>query len=143
MLLHGIHNLFTSLADTVCFGLLLSIASDWGGVLVILAVMLLSARQEKQWIVTYLKPEVASGLITQQDYDMISSYRHRQVALWRARLRLNRGEVRRLDRLTQLATDLAFKLRQGDVKVAEKLRQQIMALGGVTPASSQPGLRRP
>jgi RsiW-degrading membrane proteinase PrsW (M82 family) len=130
MLLHGIHNLFTSLADTMCFGLLISIASDWGGVLVILAVILLSARREKQWIVTYLRPEVDSGLITQQDYEMISSYRHRQAALWRARLRLNRGEARRVDRLTQLATDLAFKVRQGDVKVAEKLRQQIAGLSG-------------
>jgi RsiW-degrading membrane proteinase PrsW (M82 family) len=135
MLLHGIHNLFTSLADTMCFSLLISIAADWGGVLVILAVMLLSARKEKQWIAAYLRPEVDSGLITQQDYDMISSYRRRQAALWRARLGLNRGEARRVDRLTQLATDLAFKVHQGDVKVAEKLRQQIAGLSGSTPAN--------
>lgn len=132
MLLHGIHNLFASLADTLCFGLLISIASEWGGVLVILAVILLSARQEKQWIAAYLKPEVNSGLITQQDYDMISSYRRRQAALWRARFRLDRGETRRVDRLTQLATDLAFKVHQGDVKVADKLRQQIAELNGKT-----------
>jgi len=135
MLLHGIHNLFAGLSDTVCFGLLISIASDWGGVLVILAVIFLSARQEKQWITAYLKPEVDSGLITQQDYDMISSYRRRQAALWRARFQLNRGEVRRVDRLTQLATDLAFKVHQGDVQVAEKLRQQIAGLSGVTPST--------
>lgn len=144
MLLHGIHNLFASLGDTICFGLLLSVASDWGGVLVILAVILLSARQEKQWIATYLKPEVNSGLITQQDYDMISSYRRRQAALWRARLQLNRSETRRVDRLTQLATDLAFKVHQGDVKTAEKLRQQIAGLSGktVSPPSTpqQPAL---
>jgi RsiW-degrading membrane proteinase PrsW (M82 family) len=138
MLLHGIHNLFTSLADTMCFGLLISITADWGGVLVILAVMLLSARKEKQWIATYLRPEVDSGLITQQDYDVISSYRNRQAALWRARFRLNSGEARRVDRLTQLATDLAFKVRQGDVKVAETLRQQIARLSGKT-ASPPPG----
>jgi RsiW-degrading membrane proteinase PrsW (M82 family) len=141
MLLHGIHNLFTSLADTMCFSLLISIAADWGGVLVILAVIWLAARKEKQWIVTYLRPEVDSGLITQQDYDMISSYRRRQAALWRARLGLNRGEVRRVDRLTQLATDLAFKVYQGDVKVAEKLRQQIAGLSGTAvnpPAAPQP-----
>lgn len=142
MLLHGIHNLFTSLADTLCFGLLISIAADWGGVLVILAVILLSARKEQQWIASYLRPEVDSGLITQQDYDMISSYRNRQAALWRARLQLNRGEVRRVGKLTQLATDLAFKVYQGDVKVAEKLRQQIAALSG-TPANPPSGPHPP
>ena len=142
MLLHGIHNLFASLADTLCFGLLISIASDWGGVLVILAVILLAARKEKQWIATYLRPEVDSGLITQQDYDMIGSYRRRQAALWRARLGFNRGEARRVDRLTQLATDLAFKVRQGDVKVAEKLRQQIAGLSGGT-AVNPPGGPQP
>ncbi len=61
---------------------------------------------------------------------MISSYRNRQAALWRARLRLDRGEVRRVNQLTQLATELAFKIQQGDVKVAEKLRQQIAGLSG-------------
>lgn len=139
VVLHGIHNLFVALADTVCFGLLIGIASNWGGVLVILAVILLSARQEKQWIATYLKPEVESGLITLQDYDMISSYRRRQAALWRARLQLNRGEVRRVDQLTQLATNLAFKVHQGDVKTAAKLRQQIAALSGSTAISPAGG----
>lgn len=130
MMLHGIHNLFASLSETMCFGLFISVASDWGGVLVILAVILLAARQEKRWIATYLKPEVNTGLISQQDYDMISSYRSRQAALWRARLRFDGGEVRRLHSLTQLATELAFKVQQGDVPVAEKLRQQILALSG-------------
>ncbi len=142
MVLHGIHNLFASLSETVCFGLFISLASDWGGVLVILAVILLAARQEKQWIGTYLRPEVNTGLISPQDYDVISSYRNRQAALWRARLRLDSGEVRRLHNLTQLATELAFKVHQGDVPVAEKLRQQILALSGrqalTPPAAPQP-----
>lgn len=143
MLLHGIHNLFASLSDTLCFGLFISVASDWGGVLVILVVILLAARQEKQWIATYLKPEVNTGLITQQDYDMISSYRNRQAALWRARLRLDRGEVRRVSRLTQLATELAFKVQQGDVPVAEKLRQQIAGLSGGQAANLPGGPQQP
>jgi len=142
MMLHGVHNLFASLSDELCFGLFISLASDWGGVLVILAVIWLSARQEKQWIATYLKPEVSSGLITQQDYDMISSYRRRQAALWQARLRFDRAETSRVGKLTQLATELAFKIHQGDVQVAEKLRRQIAGLGGSTtvtpPATPQP-----
>ena len=143
MLLHGVHNLFASLSDAVCFGLFISIASDWGGVLVILVVLWLSARQEKRWIATYLRPEVNTGLITQQDYDMISSYRNRQAALWRARLRLDGREVRRVSQLTQLATELAFKIQQGDVKVAEKLRQQIAGLSGSVPVGSPGGPAQP
>ena len=132
MALHGIHNLFASLSDQMCFSLVISVMSDWGGVLVILVVLWLSARQEKRWITEHLQPEVASGLISQADYDMIRSYRRRQAALWRARLRLDRGEQRRVDRLTQLATELAFKVHQGDEKRAQKLREQIAALGGNT-----------
>ena len=129
MLLHGIHNLFATLSGELCFGLLVSLVSDWAGVLVILVVIWLAAKREKRWITTHLLPEVESGLISQADYDMICSYRRRQAALWRARLRMDRGETRRLDRLTQLATDLAFKIHQGDEKVAQRLREQIAALG--------------
>lgn len=133
MILHGIHNLFASLSSEVCFGLVISLISDWGGVLVILVVIWLSARQEKQWITRYLQPEIASGLISQADYDMICSYRRRQAALWRARLRLDRGETRRVDQLAQMATELAFKLHQGDEKTAQKLRDKIAALSGNPP----------
>jgi RsiW-degrading membrane proteinase PrsW (M82 family) len=130
MLLHGIHNLFASLSGEMCFGLVISAISDWGGVLVILVVMWLAARQEKSWITTSLRPEVDNGLISQADYDMICSYRRRQAALWRARLNLDRGEARRVDLLTTLATELAFKIHQADDKTAQKLRGQIIALGG-------------
>lgn len=133
MTLHGIHNLFASLSGEMCFSLVISFLSDWAGVLVILVVLWLSARQEKRWITENLRPEVASGLISQADYDMICSYRRRQAALWRARLRLDRGETRRVDRLTRLATELAFKLHQGDDKRARKLREQIAALNGIPP----------
>jgi hypothetical protein len=133
MILHGIHNLFASLSSEMCFGLVISLISDWGGVLVVFVVIWLSARREKRWITQYLQPEVTSGLISQADYDMICSYRRRQAALWRARLRLDKGETRRVDRLAQLATELAFKLHQGNDKVAQGLREQIAALGGNPP----------
>ena len=133
MLLHGIHNLFASLSGEMCFTLVISFISDWAGVLVILVVLWLSANQEKRWITEYLRPEVTSGLISQADYDMICSYRKRQAALWRARLKLDKGETRRVGRLARLATELAFKLHQGDEKTAQALRQQIAALGGNPP----------
>ena len=130
MALHGLHNLFASLTRISPAALLLSAVSDWGGVLVILVVIALAWRNEKRWIVTHLKPEVAAGLITQGEYDVISSYRRRVLAGWQARLHAGRAEARRIAKLSQVATDLAFKVEQGDGRTVQKLRQQVIQLRG-------------
>jgi len=128
MALHGVHNLFAVLSRITCFSLLLGLISDWSGALVIFAVMTLAWQQEKRWIAMHLKAEVASGLITQEEYDMIGSYRRRLAAQWRARSRYGQAEARRLSKLAQLATELAFKVEQGDEHTAQKLRGEIAAL---------------
>ncbi len=130
MLLHAVHNLFAMLARITCFSLLVSLVSDWGGVLVLFAVMALAWQQEKRWIAAHLQAEVASGLLSEEEYEMIRSYRSRIAAQWRAWSSDGLGEVRRLGRLAQLATELAFKLEQGDERVAAGLRQQIAAARG-------------
>ena len=137
MFLHGLHNLLASLSSAVC--LLMSVMNNWSGALVILVVMLLAAQQEKRWIATHLKAEVESGLLTAEEYEMIGSYRKRLGAVWRARMRDGRGEARRLSRLAQLATELAFKVQQGDERTAQKLRRAIATLKG-TQIPSQQGL---
>lgn len=126
MFVHGLHNLLVSLSNAVC--LLMSVMNNWGGMLVILAVILLAAQQEKRWIAAHLKAEVESGLLTAEEYDMIGSYRKRLGAVWRARSRYGRDEAQRLSKLAQLATELAFKMEQGDERTAQKLRGQIAAL---------------
>ncbi|MBC7261694.1 MAG: PrsW family intramembrane metalloprotease [Chloroflexi bacterium] len=128
MFVHGMHNLLVSLSSAVC--LLMSVMNNWGGMLVILAVILLAAQQEKRWIAAHLKAEVESGLLTAEEYDMIGSYRKRLGAIWRARSRYGPGEARRLSKLAQLATELAFKIEQGDERTAQKLRGEIAALRG-------------
>nr|MBC7245921.1 PrsW family intramembrane metalloprotease [Chloroflexota bacterium] len=129
MILHSMHNLFVSFSHAFCF--LASVLSNWSGVIVILVVMLLAAQQEKRWIATHLRAEVESGLLTVEEYDMIGSYRKRLQATWRARLRSGQSEARRLSRLAQLATKLAFKVQQGDERTAQRLRKEIAALRGV------------
>jgi len=136
MFLHGLHNLFAVLTSITCFSLLLGLISDWAGVLVIFVVMALAWQQEKRWISTHLKPEVDNGLLTQEEYDMIRSYRNRVIARWQAWSRLERSTARRLSKLSQLATELAFKVEQGDERSAQKLRAQIAALRGM-PAAAQ------
>ena len=123
--LHSVHNLFAALSGVLCFSLVISLISDWGGVLVILVVMLLAGRQEKRWIAKHLQAEVASGFLTQAEYDMLGSYRRRLVAQWKARRQQGPAEARRLRRLAQLATELAFKLEQGDQARVQSLRGEI------------------
>ncbi|MGQ9493656.1 MAG: PrsW family intramembrane metalloprotease [Anaerolineae bacterium] len=135
MFLHGLHNLFASFSNAVC--LLLGVLSNWSGVLVILVVMLLAAQQEKRWIASHLKAEVESGLLTAGEYDIISSYRKRLGAVWRARMRYGRNEAQRLNNLAQLATELAFKVQQGDMRTAQKLREKIAALRGTQATAPQ------
>jgi len=128
ILLHGLHNLFAVLTNVTCFSLLLGLLSDWGGVLVIFVVMALAWQQEKRWIATHLKPEVDSGLLTQEEYDIIGSYRKRVTARWQAWSRGDFRAARRLGKLAQLATELAFKVEQGDERRAQRLRAQIAAV---------------
>jgi len=128
MLLHGVHNLSTRLAGRMCFAALVGLASDWGGAGVILAVIVLAWRQERRWIAAHLRAEVESGLLSAEEYGVLSSYQRRTAAWWRA---LGQGGIRaarRQTRLNQLATELAFKLEQGDQKRAAKLREAIASL---------------
>jgi len=137
MFLHGVHNLFAVLTSVTCFSLLLGLLSDWGGVLVIFVVIALAWQQEKRWISTNLQPEVDNGLLTQAEYDMIRSYRNRLKARWQAWSRGDFGAARQLGKLSQLATELAFKVEQGDERTAQKLRAQIAAVRGLPAAQRQ------
>ncbi len=128
IVLHGVHNLFAGLSGRMCFSVLLSVASDWGGVLVILVVMWLAWRQEQRWIEINLRPEVESGLLSMDEYLVLSSYGKRASAWWQAFNHNGLASARRLTRFTQLATELAFKLEQGDQKRADKLRAAIVEM---------------
>jgi len=138
MILHAVHNLFASLVHVTCFSLVFSLLSDWGGVLVVFAVMALAWQQEKRWIASHLQAEVASGLLTQEQLDMISSYRRRLVAQWQAWSRGGWRRARHMGRLSQLATELAFKVEQGDEPMVQQLRNELAMLLGVT-ISGPPG----
>jgi hypothetical protein len=59
---------------------------------------------------------------------VIGSYRRRLAAQWQAWSGPGRAEARRLGKLAQLATELAFKVEQGDEPTADKLRAEIASL---------------
>lgn len=136
MAFHAIHN--GSVGAGACLGLGVALVSDWGGVAVIVAVALLTGRQEKRWIREELGEEVAGGLLAQSDVEALHSLRRRIYArfwMWR-----HRGwkAYRLLGRYLNQATELAFRkhhLRREPgnahlVKEIYRLREQILQLRG-------------
>ncbi len=132
---HAIHNLFTSLSQMVCYSALISLVSDWAGVLIIGWVVVLAWRQEKRWITGHLRAEVEGGLISEDEYDVVGSYRRRVATQWKALAGEGLNEAKHTARLSHLATELAFRLERGDHANAEKLRQQIRSLRGTSAAT--------
>jgi len=137
MFFHSIHNLGATFAQaTVCLSFLIAVLSDWGGILVMTIIAFWLIGRERQWLVAELQPEVASGLLTQQEFDVLTS------SLRRGRLRLTaltgRGwpAYRRLGRFFQAATDLAFKKHElrsfgeerGNSAEIARLRVQVQQL---------------
>ncbi|HSM54789.1 MAG TPA: PrsW family intramembrane metalloprotease [Candidatus Sulfomarinibacteraceae bacterium] len=72
--LHTIHNLGASLGAPYC--LILPI-SNWGGILLLGLIIIWALLQERQWIHTYLKDEVALGTLTVSQYEIACSGRAR------------------------------------------------------------------
>lgn len=135
IIFHSIHNLGATLASVSCLSLLVSLFSDWGGILMLGLVIGLVWRQERGWIRTYLESEVGTSL-QRETFELTASYRKRLGRQLRA---LARGDVRawRLSRqLMQTATELAFKKHQfatlgdekGNQQAIEALRKQLVSL---------------
>lgn len=148
MIFHGLHNLGAVFAEsTVCLSLVFATLVDWGGVLVLLAIMLLVARQERLWIVAQLRDEVAGGLISPMEYTLASTYLDRFRTRWRALIQEGWQRWRQWGRYFNLVTELAFKKHQfqavGEgaptVQLIDRLRQQIRDLRvqmGLEPAQA-------
>ena len=54
---HAIHNVGASLADVTCMTLGISVLADWGGIWIIIAIILLSWEQERQILREFLEDE--------------------------------------------------------------------------------------
>jgi RsiW-degrading membrane proteinase PrsW (M82 family) len=121
---HAVHNGLLT-AGNLCW---FSLVADWGGVLVILLIVLLAWRRERELMRRHLMPEVASGLLSAQQYEVIVSRGRR----WKQTFRLlgvdDRDKARLWRRLVSAATELAFKLEQAQNDGDERLTQRLAAL---------------
>jgi RsiW-degrading membrane proteinase PrsW (M82 family) len=109
---HGIHNGSVTLGAELCWPWLIALVSDWGGVLILLAVIVWSSVRERRWIVNFLADEVQLGTLSRGDYDVVCSYTRRVAQRVQA---LFGGDLRRwrdLGLYYRLATELAFDKRR-------------------------------
>lgn len=79
--LHAIHNLTVAYGNII---FLVGILSDWGGIFLILIIMLWALLQERSWLQHYLAEEVAIGTITTRQYETACSGRKRIRQRWHA-----------------------------------------------------------
>jgi RsiW-degrading membrane proteinase PrsW (M82 family) len=135
VIFHSVHNLGSTLASVTCLSLLVSLFSDWAGLLMLALAIGLAWRQEKQWIRAQLASEVGTTL-RREVYELAVSYRKRLGSQFGALFRGDLRTWRLSQRLTQAATELAFKKQQlatlgdeeGNRQVIERLREQLVAL---------------
>lgn len=133
---HAVHNTFTGLAAELCWPILISLLSDWGGVIIILLIIFLAWDQERRWIVQELRSEIDAGILSTADYEAVASYSRRAATQWRTLSRHGLRQARRVRKFHQLTTELAFKkhrlraLGDGGREEAEiaRLREQIKDL---------------
>ncbi len=110
--LHAFHNAGAALAETTGgFSFLLILAVDWLGAVLIFFLLLLFAQLEKGWL-KELATEVASGLLTAEEYRVAGSYRARFADGWRVLFRQGPLPWWRARRRIALLTELAYKIHQ-------------------------------
>jgi hypothetical protein len=141
IVVHAVHNFSTSMASELCWPFLISLVNDWGGVIVILVIVLLSWDREKRWMTQELWDEVLAGTLSEDEYDTAVSYTRRVATQWEALSRYGLGEARRVGRLHHLATELAFAKHRSRASVEDtstkdtisRLRGEIRTLRALLP----------
>jgi len=130
---HALHNLSVGEGWS---GFVLALSSDWGGVVLMLVVILLAWRQERRWLRQGLADEVAAGVLTEAECQVLLSLRRRV----RARLWIWRHHgwkaFRLLGRFFNLTTELAFykhhlRSRTGGRRPARDLEDLYQQIGQV------------
>ena len=103
--LHAIHNV--AMFSGTVVGFLTGLTFGWGGVLLTIAIMVLSLYQERRWMRHYLAEEVGLGTLSAEEFDTVSSAarrsRHRVGLLLNERVGSYRLAGRRYHKLSELA----------------------------------------
>lgn len=104
---HAVHNLGMALAVTNPAALWIAVLVNWGGLFLLVVIVLLAWSEERRWIAVELWPEVGATL-TPEEYATATSY-GRRLALWvRAWREGGWRQAQRSSRQHHLITKLAF-----------------------------------
>ena len=132
---HAIHNASVTLGGELGWPCLVAFASDWGGVMFLLVVLVWCSVREQRWIERWLDDEVERGTVSREDYEVISSYTARVVERTAALLSGDFERWRKLGQYYRLATELAFSRRRlsrssgQNMERVEELRARVEAAG--------------
>lgn len=134
--LHALHNFGATVSSLTCWALLVSLASDWGGALGLLGLLIYFSVREQRILARYLTDEVEKGTIAPEDYPVICSYWRRVGQRLKTLLRGEVGRWWRLGRYYRLASELAFARHQlatvgkekGAVRQIQSLRRELQQL---------------
>ncbi len=127
ILAHALHNLGTALYAVSPLGLLLSLVSDGGGVLLIGVMIWLALQQERRWLRSELKDEVGLTLTT-ADYESLLTLRGRWAMVAAVRRSGGLAGARLAGQFQQQATELAFykhrvRVRGGDERALRRIAE--------------------
>jgi protease PrsW len=112
---HAVHNLGASLADRNAAGLLLSLANDCGGILLVAVMLGLAINQERRWVRVELAGEV-DRLFTHAEYTALLTLRGRWGMLRVAHRAGGLSAMRTAGQFQQTATELAFRKHRQAVR---------------------------
>lgn len=119
MTFHAMHNILTTSVGVLAqdenqgglvLGACLSVlVTDWGGILLILVVAIISSIREGRVIEETLREEVAVGRLAPDEYTTLISGRKRWVLRWSVLFSSGFRRWRQLGKFFDLATELAFR----------------------------------
>lgn len=131
--LHFLHNFTVTLGSGF---ILVALLLDWGGILLVLVIIVWAVLQERRWLRQYLAEEVALGTLTLSQYTTAGSGRKRVAFLFKTLLdrgyRANRRAAHFFLQCSHLAyTKHHWQLFQDEKSALEiaELRQEIASLG--------------
>lgn len=104
--LHLVHNLAATFPGPLCLVLPLT---DWGGVWLLVAIIIWSLVQEKRWIKRYLVEEVAIGTLSEAQLYVALSERERTLHRWNTFFSRGLGPYLRVRRFYHVCSELAYK----------------------------------
>ena len=123
--LHFLHNLSVSFGNLLC---LVALASDWGGVWLLLVIIVWALVQERRWIKEYLAEEIGLGTLTVNQYDTACSGRKRTRHRFSVLFSHGPGAYLTAVRFYQRCSQLAYKKHHHTLFQDEKSGQLIKEL---------------